>query len=519
MIRTFTAAALLTLMLAACTPSPPAPQDLLAPTVTVAQPSSAASGATFTLTVTAQDNVAVTRIDVLDGANQVIGSATTSPYTITLTAPANTGTTPVELRYTVRVQDAAGNVATQNVAVLVRPETVPGPADTTPPTVTGSATPNPVASGAALRLQAAAQDNVGVTRVDFYSPQGQLLGTDLAAPFELATTAPVNTTGAATTATYSVRAQDAAGNAATSSFAVQVTPAPAAPGDSTPPTVNASLVLDGGGTVGSPLARVTFHVTATDNVGVVRAEFFDASGTSLGSTIPGQTGPYAVDTRLPANPSAAAITATFTVKVYDAAGNETVGTASVPVAGLFLPAAGAAVGTGNGSVEGTVRVSPTAEEADVMRLVNEVRTKGTLNGANVIPGSCVDGTFQPGVLRPLTYSGTLAHASIKHAEYSSMEGVGGHDETITTSPYFYGVTPQDRADRSRTLFGGPERTAAENAAGGFKDAESVMRAWMASAGHCRNLMYPNHASIGVGHRVNLAWEGVGYGAWVLNLGI
>ena len=427
MTRILPLAALLTLLLAACGPStgnpkPPAPtpvQDVQAPTLNISAPSTVASGGTFTLAVTGQDNVAVTRIEVQDAQGRVVGTSAASTYTLSLTAP-TTSTNPVESTYTVWAFDAAGNRTSQRVTVLVVPATTPLPADTVPPVVRASASSTTVSSGGTFTLTVTAQDNVGVTRVDFLDPQGRLLGSDTAAPYELTVTAPANTGRDPLNLTYTVRAFDAAGNMGSAGVNVQVT------------------------------------------------------GTQV----------------QPPQPP-----------------------------GVFLPDAGAPVGSGNGTVEGTVRVSPNAEEAEVMRLVNEVRTQGTLNGQDATKGSCVDGTFRPGVLRPLSYSGTLAHAAVQHSEYMSQEAVGGHEETITTSPYFYGVTPQNRADRSRELFGGPYRAVGENVAGGYESALDVMRAWMASPGHCRNLMDERYSVMGIGYRLNAAWEGVGYRAWTQKFGL
>lgn len=527
MTRTLTLAALLTLTLAACGPStgnpkPPAPtpvQDVQAPTLNISAPSTVASGGSFTLAVTGQDNVAVTRIEVQDAQGRVVGTSAASTYTLNLTAP-TTGLDPVEATYTVRGFDAAGNMTSRTVTVLVVPASTPLPGDTVPPTVSAAAAPGGVTSGGSFTLRATAQDDVGVTRVDFLDPQGRLLGSDTAAPYELTVTAPANTGRDPLNLTYTVQAFDAAGNVGSAGVNVQVTGTQVQPPrDTTAPTVSVRLALPGGGSAGPSGSDVTVHADVSDDTGVTRVEFFDASGQSLGSTAPGQTPPYSVQTRLPVNTSSSPITAVFTVKAYDAAGNVGTGTASVQVAGVFLPGAGAPVGSGNGTVEGTVRVSPNAEEAEVLRLVNEVRTQGTLGGQDATAGSCVAGTFRPGVLRPLSYSGTLAHAAVQHSVYMSQEAVGGHEETITTSPHFYGATPQNRADRSRELFGGPYRAIGENVAGGHQSALEVMRAWMASPGHCQNLMNEQYSVMGVGYRLNAAWEGVGYRAWTQKFGL
>lgn len=195
----------------------------------------------------------------------------------------------------------------------------------------------------------------------------------------------------------------------------------------------------------------------------------------------------------------------------------------------FIPAPGAAVGTGDGTVLGTVYVSPVAEEVEVMRLVNEVRTQGTLNGADAIRGSCVEGEFKPGTLRPLSFNGLYAYAARKHAVYMSEVAYEGHAQTKTDSPYFYGATVRDRVVRAYKEQAGLEKSyvgdnnvidGGENAASGYKTPEEVMRAWMQSEGHCMNIMYPHHKmmSAGVAFRTYKSVPDIKYPLWAIILG-
>ncbi|MDK2012008.1 MULTISPECIES: glycosyl hydrolase family 18 protein [unclassified Deinococcus] len=90
--------------------------------------------------------------------------------------------------------------------------------DTTAPTVNLTASPTAVTAAGNVTLSAAASDNVGVSKVEFYAG-GTLLGTD--------TTAPYSWTDAVTSAqngtrTYAARAFDAAGNSTSASASVTV---------------------------------------------------------------------------------------------------------------------------------------------------------------------------------------------------------------------------------------------------------------------------------------------------------
>lgn len=166
---------------------------------------------------------------------------------------------------------------------------------------------------------------------------------------------------------------------------------------------------------------------------------------------------------------------------------------------VFLPGAGAPVGSGDGTKEGAVYVSPSAQEVEVLSLVNEVRTKGTLQGAPATAGTCVDGSFSP---RPaLTYNGLFAFAARKHAEYLANAGYGdGHNETQTGSPYFYGANMTARVQRayseqaglSTPFYGSEISTAARN------DAQEAVKAWLVSPVHCQVLMRADYKQMGSG---------------------
>ncbi|CAM3953777.1 CAP domain-containing protein [Deinococcus frigens] len=168
---------------------------------------------------------------------------------------------------------------------------------------------------------------------------------------------------------------------------------------------------------------------------------------------------------------------------------------------LFIPAAGAAVGTGDGTKTGTVYVTPSAEEVQLMKFVNEVRTTGKISGADATAGSCVAGKFTP--LKPLTFNGLFAYAARKHATYLSEVGYEAHTESQTASPFFYGATVVDRLVRAYKEEGTMSMNInaygyGANAAANLPTPEAALRAWMQSPGHCANLMRPEHTMMGLG---------------------
>lgn len=170
---------------------------------------------------------------------------------------------------------------------------------------------------------------------------------------------------------------------------------------------------------------------------------------------------------------------------------------------VFIPQAGAAVGTGDGTLRGTVYVTPSAEEVTLMNFINEVRVSGTVNGRDATQGSCVEGSFTP--LKALTFNGLYAYASRKHAVYVGEVGWEGHNETKTTSPYFYGATVRARIGRAyleqAKLPESKVEYAEENAqtSDSVASAETALRRWMVSSGHCANIMDAGAQTVGAGY--------------------
>jgi len=181
--------------------------DATPPTVSMTAPANGAtiSGTTVTVSATANDNVGVTSVQfLLDGAP--LGAPdTVSPYSIVWNS---TGSANGAHTLSARASDAANNTATAtNISVTV------SNLDTTPPTVSMTAPANGVTvSGTTVTVSATANDNVGVTSVQFL-----LDGAPLGAPNTLSPYSIVwNSTGAADGLhTLSARASDAANNTAT----------------------------------------------------------------------------------------------------------------------------------------------------------------------------------------------------------------------------------------------------------------------------------------------------------------
>ncbi|HEX8699240.1 MAG TPA: Ig-like domain-containing protein, partial [Myxococcaceae bacterium] len=203
------------------------------------------------------------------------------------------------------------------------------------------------AAGAILRntvtLTATADDNFGVTHVEFYDGD-TLLAADATAPYSYTWNTRTAPNG---TRALTVRAYDLAGQAGISP-GVSVT----LDNDLTPPTV--TFTSPGAGATVS--GTVSVNVTATDNVAVTKVEFFEGSAKLSTDT----AAPYSFSwgTTTGSNGSR-----TLTVKAYDAMNNVGSATRTVtvdndttaPAVALTSPAEGA-------TLTGTITFTATASD-------------------------------------------------------------------------------------------------------------------------------------------------------------
>lgn len=278
--------------------------DTEPPTVALKSPASAqniTTAQTLELEATVSDNVGVARVEFHDGAS-LLGTVTESPYTFSWALGSRlNGVHSV----TAKAFDAAENVATSTpVEISVNvPDT-----DTTPPTValTAPAAGASYTSAQAVTLTASANDDVGVTRVEFFHGTTRIGNPDTTAPYSVVwnVTAAHNGSRALTAKAY-----DAASNS-TTSMVVSVT---VNISDTVLPTV--ALTAPAAGASYTSAQNVTVSATASDNVAVTRVEFYDGT-TRIGN--PDTTSPYSVTWAVS---SAQNGSRTLTARAYDAAGN------------------------------------------------------------------------------------------------------------------------------------------------------------------------------------------------------
>jgi len=256
------------------------------------------------------DNVGVTGYDVYRNSSRVGTTAQTTASFNGLTC--GTG-------YPVGVDafDAAGNSsAPANMTI-----TTSACADTQPPTAPGNVTVSTRTTTSISLTWAPSTDNTGVAGYGIYNG-GELANTTTG------TTGIVSGLTCGTNYTLAIDAFDASGNSSPKSTAIMVSTLPCT--DTTAPTVTITSPANGSTVTGT----VTAAANATDNVAVVRVEFF-RDGVSLGNDT---TSPYstAFNTTTVANGSH-----TFGARAYDASGN--VGSASnvtVTVSNVTPPPSG-----------------------------------------------------------------------------------------------------------------------------------------------------------------------------------
>lgn len=188
--------------------------DSTSPTVSLtASSSNVTAVGKVTLTATASDNVGVSKVEFYEGAT-LLGTKSAAPYSFDLSfTAANNGTH----NYIVKAYDAANNSASSS-SVTVVVNIGGNPSDTTPPTVSLASSSLSVTAAGSITLTATANDNVGVSKVEFYEG-ATLLGTRSAAPFTQSITFAAANNG---THNYTAKAYDAAGNTASSTPAVSV---------------------------------------------------------------------------------------------------------------------------------------------------------------------------------------------------------------------------------------------------------------------------------------------------------
>jgi uncharacterized delta-60 repeat protein len=272
--------------------------DTTPPTISLSSDASnVVTASTIKLTATAADNVGVTKVVFFEGTTK-IGEDLSAPFeqNVDFLITDNGSKT-----YTAKALDAANN-ATSSDPIGVVVNIPPGP-DIVPPTISLSSDTNNVKTASTIKLTAAATDNVGVNKVEFFDGATKL-GEDSSAPYEQSVDLTATNNG---TKSYTSKAFDAANNSA-SSDPVTVTIAI----DAQAPKVTLNTPKTTITTVG----QIIVTADASDDIGVTRVEFYRGTAKlSQDTSAPYELSvPYAI---------ADNGTQSFSAKAYDAVGNVT----------------------------------------------------------------------------------------------------------------------------------------------------------------------------------------------------
>lgn len=223
--------------------------DAVPPSVAIASPTGGTVTGTATVSVSATDDVGVTRVE-LRVNGQVVATDSASPYQFSWNS-ASTADGSVQL--TAAAFDASGNVALSAPIALTVSNTTTG--DITPPQVSiSSLSGDPASVSGTISAAVQATDNVGVTRVDL-RVNGSTVASGNVAPYQFSWN---STTVPDGKASLTAVAYDAAGNSTTSA-ALGVTVA----NDSSAPAVAITTPANGASVSG----QVTIATSASDNNG------------------------------------------------------------------------------------------------------------------------------------------------------------------------------------------------------------------------------------------------------------
>jgi uncharacterized protein YkwD len=112
----------------------------------------------------------------------------------------------------------------------------------------------------------------------------------------------------------------------------------------------------------------------------------------------------------------------------------------------------------------------------MLQLINDARTKGCTCGSTVMPP-----------VAAVTWNDQLAKAAYDHSKDMKDNGYFSHTGKN-------GSSPGDRIKAAGYMW----KTYGENIANGYSTEQQVMTAWLASEGHCKNIMNASFKEFGAG---------------------
>ena len=183
--------------------------DTVAPVVSITAPAngtSVASGVVVPMTARATDNIAISKVEFYRGST-LIGTQTSGPNSDFNLSWDTTGVATGTYSLTAKAYDTAGNTATSSAVNI----TLTAPVDVIAPTVSITNSGGYYASFQRITLKATANDNVGISKVQFLI-DGNVICNDSSSPYTCSWSVPFTKGSFIITA----KAYDAAGNTGTS---------------------------------------------------------------------------------------------------------------------------------------------------------------------------------------------------------------------------------------------------------------------------------------------------------------
>jgi len=146
------------------------------------------------------------------------------------------------------------------------------------------------------------------------------------------------------------------------------------------------------------------------------------------------------------------------------------------------------------------------DQQALLAAINRERAKQVTCGSK--------GTFGP--VHPLTWNSTLYASALEHVVDLAISDTFSHDGSGTASDITGNGRPSKFYERIVRNGYNNYYSVGENIAGGQRSLDQVMQAWMASPGHCENIMKSTYTEVGVAIVVN---EGSTYQVyWGQNFG-
>lgn len=196
------------------------------------------------------------------------------------------------------IEDGQGGNTSAIDEVIISPDSIS-------PTVSLESSKTDVTSKTEIVLTAAAKDDVGIARVEFFK-DGAIIGSVDAEPYKQVITLDATDNG---TVEFIATAYDLAGNASDSDVVTVTVNIPGEP-DTTAPTIE----LDSSSLNVGEAGELVLIASAEDNVGIAKVEFYQ-EGVKLAEA---SIAPYEHRINLTADDNGTLI---FAAKAYDAAGN------------------------------------------------------------------------------------------------------------------------------------------------------------------------------------------------------